>query len=91
MKTKYITIMESGNDDCPNAGTITAENAESGFKEAIESHFDAELLSFSFVDPEITLLDDCINASPIEVLVKLDVGFEHQEFLVELSETWLYN
>ena len=87
---KYITILEVGNEDCPNAGTITMDNAEKKFKEAIESHFDAELLSFSFVDEGITQLSDCINASPIDVLVRLDVGFEHQEFKVELSQTWLY-
>ena len=92
METKYITILEVGNEDCPNAGTITAEDAESKFKEAIESHFDAELLSFSFVDAGegINKLTDCISACPINVLVRLDVGFEEQEFNVELSQTWLY-
>jgi pantothenate kinase len=87
---KYITILEVGNEDCPNVGTIATGGAEHKFKEAIESHFDAELISFSFVDEGITHLTDCISASPIDVLVRLDVGFEQQEFKVELSQTWLY-
>lgn len=92
MQTKYITILEVGNEDCPNVGTITVADTESKFKEAIESHFDAELLSFSFVDggEGINKLSDCINACPINVLVKIDGVCGEEEFNVELSETWLY-
>ena len=32
---KYITILEVGNEDCPNAGTITMDNAEKKFKEVV--------------------------------------------------------
>jgi len=87
---KYITILESENSECPNVGTVTIENIGDKFKEAIESHFDATLISFSFVEEQIENLDDCISASPIDVLVKLDVNGEASEYRVELSQTWLY-
>lgn len=87
---KYITILESENSECPNVGTVTIENIGDKFKEAIESHFDATLISFSFVEEQIENLDDCINASPIDILVKLDVNGEASEYKVELSQTWLY-
>jgi hypothetical protein len=86
---KYITILESDNTECPNVGTIPTKNTDSKFKEAIESHFDAALISFSFVDEQIKQLNDCINASPIDVLIKLDDGGEGL-YKVELSQTWLY-
>jgi hypothetical protein len=86
----YITILESENRECPNIGTITSEGVEQKFKEAIESHFDAKLISFMFIDKQIEKLDDCINGLPIDVLVALDVcGLESEE-KVELSQTWLY-
>jgi len=87
---KYITILESENSEYPNVGTVTIENIGDKFKEAIESHFDATLISFSFVEEQIENLDDCINASPIDILVKLDVNGEASEYKVELSQTWLY-
>ena len=91
-ETKYITILEieNWNNECPNVGTITLENIDGKFKEAIESHFDAALISFSFVDEQVKRLSDCINASPIDVLVKLDVAGEVYERRVELSQTWVY-
>jgi hypothetical protein len=88
---KYITILESENNECPNVGTITTlENIENKFKEAIESHFDATLVSYSFIEEQVETLDDCINGTPIDVLVKLDCGGMDSEYRVELSETWLY-
>lgn len=96
MKTKskteetYITILEIENNECPNVGTITLENIDGKFKKAIESHFNAALISFSFVDEQVKHLSDCINASPIDVLVKLDVDGENCEYRVELSQTWVY-
>lgn len=87
---EYITILESENNECPNVGTVTLEDVNNKFKKAIESHFDAELISFSFVDEQIETLGDCINASPIDVLVKLDVDGDISEYKVELSQTWVY-
>ena len=88
----YITILEieNWNNECPNVGTITLENIDGKFKKAIESHFNAALISFSFVDEQVKHLSDCINASPIDVLVKLDVDGEVYEYRVELSQTWVY-
>jgi len=90
IEMKYITILESENNECPNVGTVTLEKIDTKFKEAIESHFDAELISTSFVDEQIENLSDCINASPIDVLVRLDVDGDISEYKVELSQTWLY-
>ena len=88
---KYITILESNNGECPNVGTITDQNVESKFKEAIESHFDAEMIKYRFVDVfNVNNLTDCINAMPIDVLVELDINGETLEYQVELSQTWLY-
>jgi hypothetical protein len=88
---KYITILESENNECPNVGTITLPvDIENKFKGAIESHFDATLISYSFVEEQIENLDDCINGAPIDVLVKLDCDGMDSEYRVELSETWLY-
>lgn len=87
---KYITILESNNIECPNVGTITNQDVESKFKEAIESHFDATLISYSFVEEQVENLDDCISGVPIDVLVKLDCDGMDSEYRVELSQTWLY-
>lgn len=88
---KYITILESNNSECPNAGTITNHNVESKFKEAIESHFDAEMIKYKFVNVHtVNYLIDCIDAVPIDVLVELNIDGETSEYKVELSETWLY-
>ena len=88
---KYITIIELENNDCCNVGTISDSNIESKFKEAIESHFDAELLRYRFVNSMIFKnLNDCINGLPIEVVVVLDMDGDSVEYKVELTETWLY-
>lgn len=87
---RYIAIREVTNTECPNVGTITTLSTDRKFKEAIEQHFDAELITYSFVDKEITSLLDCIDSYPITITVTLDLGYEHSEYLVELSETWLY-
>ena len=88
---KYITILESNNSECPNVGTITNQYVESKFKKAIESHFDADMIKYRFVDPyTVNDLTDCIDALPIDVLVELNVDGEKSEYKVELSETWLY-
>lgn len=85
---KYITILEEENSS--NVGTMTTDGIDEKFKEAIEAHFDARLISFSFVESYIKSFSDCINACPIDVLVKLDTDGDSSEHRVELSETWLY-
>jgi len=87
---KYITILEAETTEYQNVGTITTEDIGNRFKEAIESHFDATLISFSFVDEQISSLEDCISASPIDCVVKLDTAGGETDYTVELSETWLF-
>ena len=88
---KYITILESNNSECPNVGTITNQDVESKFRKAIESHFDAEMIKYKFVNVyTVNDLTDCIDAVPIDVLVELNVDGEKSEYKVELSQTWLY-
>lgn len=87
---KYITILESENSECKNVGTIKSTFANTRFKNAVEAHFDAKLVSFEFVDKEIKSLTDCIDASPIDVRIKLDTGGDGFDLLVELSQTWIY-
>ena len=95
----YITILEVGASCCPNVGTIAVTKGltpierlvvDNWFKEAIESHFDAALMSYEFVDDHVEDFADCINARPIEVLVKIEGDGCESEHLVELSQTWLY-
>jgi len=89
---KYITIIEVGNGEDSNVGTITTlvGDINKKFTKAVESHFDAAIVKFSFIHPEVDKIVDCIDAMPIDILVTLDVdGFE-QESKVELSQTWLY-
>ena len=90
---KYITILDSTNNECPNVGTITTlgEDVNKKFTKAVESYFDAAIVKYSFIHPEVNKIEDCINSFPIDILVTIDVdGFE-QEYKLELSETWLYN
>lgn len=91
---KYITILESNNTECPNVGTITNEDVELKFKKAIESHFDAEMIGYKFVNVyTVSSLTDCIDAVPIDVLVQtipFDCDDEITEYKVELSQTFLY-
>lgn len=87
---KYITILETEGGECSNVGTITTENVEAKFKQAVESHFDARLVSFSLSPPEMKL-GDCINSCPIDCTVILDIDGETSACRrLELSQTWLY-
>lgn len=90
---KYINILEAGNREAPNIGTIAVNgNMGVNFRKAVESHFDAEMLGYSFAGEDIERLDDCINASPIDLTVRLDgLGDGIAECRIELSETWVYS
>lgn len=85
----YIQIAELGNGECSNLGIISASNLDK-FKDAIEAHFDAEMVGYVFDDNNITSLADCINSYPINVTVVLDGGGAETHAYIELSETWLY-
>lgn len=82
-----ITIIEVGNSEAPNIGTITGSNLEElteKFEDALMRHFDADLDSYSVQD-ELTL-EDVENSSPLDVNIVIG-GLEYQ---VEISETWIY-
>lgn len=89
---KHIQIIELGNGECSNVGVISTSNLDK-FKDAIEAHFDAEMIGYTF-DGDITSLDDCISAYPINVTVILNDRNEwpcrETHANLELSETWLY-
>ncbi len=94
-ETKYITIRERDNEEAPNAGTISGmvvgHDLDNLFQQAVESHFDAELLGISFPNPDVDNIRDCINACPIDVRVFMEgVDDEPGVYTMELSQTWLY-
>lgn len=60
------------------------------FKRAIEIHFDGELKTFHFQSAEVSSLTDCINAVPIDVTVIIETECGELEYIVELSQTFLY-
>jgi hypothetical protein len=81
-----ITIIEVGNSEAPNIGTITGRNQEeleTKFTNALMRHFDADIESFSIQDG--LTLEDVENGSPLDVEVVIDgIGYQ-----VEVSETWI--
>lgn len=81
-----ITIIEVGNSEAPNIGTITGKNQEElevKFANALMRHFDADIESFSIQDG--LTLEDVENGSPLDVEVVIDgIGYQ-----VEVSETWI--
>jgi len=87
---KYISISEDDNSDWPIVGVINTDRLLEGFKEAVEAHFDAELLSVRYVDANVNYLSDCIQAEPIQVVIRVDDGSTRGESSLTLAETWLY-
>ena len=87
---KYITIIAQGNNEYPIVGTIPVEDVDQKFKEAIETYFDTQLIAVSFPGEDVSQLDDCINAFPIEVSATINVQGIHHDFRLELAETKLY-
>ena len=81
-----ITIIEVGNSEAPNVGTITGRNEEElnrKFIDALMRHFDADIESFSIQDG--LTLEDVENSSPLDVKIVIDgVGYQ-----IEISETWI--
>lgn len=86
---KYIHIRELENDECPSVGVISTMSLNANFKRAIESHFDGELKTFYF-QSDVASLTDCINAVPIDVTVVIETECGELEYIVELSQTFLY-
>lgn len=87
----YITISESDSAKDSNVGTISSQEVESKFTEAIEAHFNATMIDYEFANPSIfNNLTDCINNSPIDVFVNLNIDGENFKYKVSLSQTWMY-
>lgn len=86
---KYITILEVSGSEAPNVGTLAVEgNIEEKFKRAIESHFDAEMESYTVLD-NLNSITDCLDACAISV----QISFLNDSLIgpvVDLSETWIY-
>lgn len=90
METLAITLMEVGNSEAPNVGTIVSSpinNEELTQKaiQAIEHHFDGKVTSFK-IQNDLSLTD-LKNSPPIDIFVV--INDEHEAHL-EAQETWIY-
>lgn len=86
---KYnITLIELGNSEAPNIGTITG-NSESELVNkaivALESHFDAEVLRVNIQDG--LNFTDTLNSPPLDATVYLKEYGKHE---IQISQTWIY-
>lgn len=102
MEKLAITLIEVGNSEAPNVGTIVSSpinNEELTRKaiEAIERHFDGRITSFKIqdFDGKVTTfkiqdnlpLSEMKNSPPIDIFVV--IGGEYEAHL-EAQETWIY-
>jgi len=90
METLAITLIEVGNSEAPNVGTIVSSpinNEELTRKaiEAIERHFDGRIVSFKIQNK--LPLSEMKNSPPIDIFVV--IGGENEAHL-EAQETWIY-
>lgn len=85
-----ITLIEVGNSDCPNIGTIhssTGDNVEFLTKavEAIGSHFDCDVSKIEIQDD--LSFEDVKNSPPLDAVVFLEDGTSYN---IEIQQTFLY-
>lgn len=90
MKGLSITLIESGNSDCPNIGTIHCETGDervlkSKAIQALESHFDASVTKIDIQDK----LDfsSVKNREPIDAVITLD---NDTTYVIEIQQTFIY-
>ena len=88
-----ITLIEVGNLECPNIGTIISQtgNEEELYKkaiEALESHFDAEVKSLTIQDR--LRLKDVRNRDPLDAKVEIVWDGEESVWGVEVQQTFVY-
>lgn len=88
-----ITLIEVGNLESLNIGTITSQtgNEEELYKkaiEAIESHFDAEVKSLTIQDS--LRLKDVRNRYPLDAKVEIVWDGEESVLGVEVQQTFIY-
>jgi len=91
MNKLYITLIEKGNNECPNIGTITGcDNAtitRNAFT-ALESHFDAEVTGIRIQDN--LKFKDVKNSYPLDATVALNIDGDASLHEIEIQQTWLY-
>jgi len=83
-----ITLLEQGNSEAPNIGTITGvTNGELLHKAmvAIGSHFDGQVTQFVIKD-KLRMMD-IVNSAPIDARVEIN---NEEHFNIELQQTWIY-
>lgn len=89
MRDLVITLIEVGNSESPNIGTIVSsgdqEDLDNAIRKAIESHFDNELTGFKISNGLI--VEDVRNSCPIDAVAVFADGYEAQ---IEIQQTWLY-
>lgn len=84
-----ITLIETGNTEAPNIGTVVHNGIEEHFDDsilrAIECHFDNDVCRIVYQDglgPE-----DVKNHPPIDALVYFKDGTTAN---IEIQQTWIY-
>ena len=88
MEKLSFTLLEKGNSEAPNIGTITGTTEEELVGkaiEAIESHFDAEVTSLRIQDG--LTFKELKNSPPVDLYVTID---GEPVSAIEIQQTWLY-
>ena len=89
LKGLAVTLIEKGNSEAPNIGTIIHNGYEDDFeakiREAIESHFDAVLVEIIVQDN--LKPSDVKNSYPLDA--RLQIG-DHGFADIEIQQTWIY-
>lgn len=95
MEKLSFTLLELGNSESPNIGTITGSTEEELVQKAIkaiESHFDALVTNFRMQD-NLTF-NHIKNSRPAYIYATFDAdpygGGEVATAVVEVQQTWLY-
>lgn len=93
MKQLAITLIELNNTEAPNIGTIMSETGSdkelrTKAIQAIESHFDATVISLTIQDG--LDFESVRNSSPLDATVVIDNIGEEFEYQIELQQTWIY-
>lgn len=86
---KYnITLLEVGNSEAPNIGTIQGNSEVELVNKAVkalESHFDTKVLRVNI--EEYLTFTDTLNSPPLNATVYLEEYDKHE---IELQQTWIY-
>lgn len=88
MEKLSFTLLEKGNSEAPNIGTIFGKyEDELVYKatKAIESHFDGEVTSLRIQDG--LTFKELKNSPPVDLYVTID---GEPVSAIEIQQTWLY-